>query len=105
MGTRTRKILCLWLLILQVPSFADFDHETPPPSKPDKSRPKPKGGRTQETGPQGGPADGCRVQPSELASIANGESGNLQPVVTFLTSPQCAINYKAISEQAIAQGI
>lgn len=76
------------------------DHDTPnPASRPSKRQ----GGKQAGGGDSQG--EGCRVGGSDLASIANGENGNIQPVVAFLTSPPCVLNSKTIAQDAINEGV
>lgn len=101
------ELLCTCLILGQF-SLSTFSHAAP--DDHDKSTTPDRGGK-RPGGPGGGPrkgqddGDGCRVGGRELATIANGENGNLQPVVAFLTSPPCILNSKNIADEAISEGI
>ena len=81
----------------------DHDHDAPVFNGGGPS-PGSFGRRPQESGGRPGPA-GCRVLPGTLASFANGERYDYSSMVTYLTSPGCAMAAPEISQLAISQGV
>lgn len=102
-GLLLLQVLLTCLVVGQFSSailLAEADHDTPQGNTNPQNRPGgKKGGKAVEQG------DGCRVGGGDLASIANGENGNIQPVVAFLTSPPCVLNSKTIAQEAINEGV
>jgi hypothetical protein len=92
----TMKLLCLAFFITAV-CFAgddhDHDHDAPKPGRP-------------TIGKQAGPGEeGCNASPARLADFANGDKFDFNSVVTFITSPACAVVHQQVSKAAMAEGI
>ncbi len=123
-----RTVLFYFCLSHMLPVYGDDDHDhdklNGPPSAtlPNGNAPKVPGAqtppspvkipphedrpRTTAPGPGPRPSGGnCRVSPGSLTSFANGENYNYGDMVTYLTSPDCREESKAISSFAIQNGV
>ncbi len=74
----------------------DHEHEKNPPAK---------GGRPAATKAEVQEEDTCGASPQRLAEFANGEKYDFNSVVTFITSPTCAVMHAPIARAAMAEGI
>lgn len=93
------------LILLLIMSMASFvmagpnDHQDKPKEPHDEQR------QQTRPGTGGGESEGCGVEPNDLANVANGDSSNLAPVITYLTAPGCINARQAIARAAVSKGV
>lgn len=93
----TMKQLICFTFLLAVMAWGaddhDHDHDAPKPGRPTVGK------------ASGGGDEGCNANPSRLADFANGDKFDFNSVVSFITSPACAVVHQQVAKAAIAEGI